>query len=140
MFASLLSRLRNVKPLNLMACSYEQKKVLYEIANMSFSSQSANSFFNLITNYLGKKKELLCPQINSKLQGVNGHTLTLFGTIPEMCYLLLFWSSIVCSRVERVFISWLHEISFSVECKSVDNVRCNVICLVKCSHVDRFNG
>lgn len=76
-----------------MACSYEQKKVLYEIANVSFGSQSGNSFFNLITNYLGKKKELLCPQINSKLQGVNGHTLTLFGTIPEMCYLLLFWSS-----------------------------------------------
>ncbi|XP_075879551.1 uncharacterized protein LOC142886359 [Nelusetta ayraudi] len=45
--------IKNVKPLNLMACSYEQKQVLYEIANMSFSSQSANSFFNLIANYLG---------------------------------------------------------------------------------------
>lgn len=94
LFSSLLSRLRNVKPLNLMSCSYEQKQVLYETANMSFSSQRASPsrFYNLIKNYLGKKNEVQYPYINSKWQGVDGHTLTLFRTIPEMCYLIMFWS------------------------------------------------
>lgn len=53
----ILCFLRNAKPLNLMSCSSEQKQVLYEIANASFSSQrtSPNAFYNLIQPYLGEE-------------------------------------------------------------------------------------
>ncbi|TNN69907.1 Mesothelin [Liparis tanakae] len=42
----------NAKPLNVASCSSEQKKVLYEISNTSFSSQNPG-YYNLITPYLG---------------------------------------------------------------------------------------
>ncbi|XP_044023508.1 uncharacterized protein LOC122862225 [Siniperca chuatsi] len=47
--------IRNAKPLNVASCSSEQKRVLYEISNTSFSSQrlSASAYYNLITPYLG---------------------------------------------------------------------------------------
>ncbi|KAK7904864.1 hypothetical protein WMY93_017471 [Mugilogobius chulae] len=46
---------RNTKALNVASCSLEQKRVLYEIANSSFSSYRDNptAYFNLIKNYLG---------------------------------------------------------------------------------------
>uniref|UniRef100_A0A8C6TZP1 Si:ch211-188p14.4 n=1 Tax=Neogobius melanostomus TaxID=47308 RepID=A0A8C6TZP1_9GOBI len=48
--------LRNAKSLNVESCSLEQKRVLYEISNTSFSSQRSNptNHYNLINNYLGK--------------------------------------------------------------------------------------
>ncbi|KAG7511253.1 hypothetical protein JOB18_045050 [Solea senegalensis] len=47
--------IRNANTLNLESCSTEQAKVLYEISNISFSSQRGNptSYYNLIKNYLG---------------------------------------------------------------------------------------
>ncbi|XP_017290302.1 mesothelin-like protein [Kryptolebias marmoratus] len=47
--------IKNAKLLNVAACSLEQKKVLYEISNTSFSSLSGNpqDFYNLIKGYLG---------------------------------------------------------------------------------------
>ncbi|XP_055011039.1 uncharacterized protein LOC110155377 [Boleophthalmus pectinirostris] len=47
--------LGKAKSLNVTSCSPEQKKVLYEISNISFSSYRDNStsYFNLIKNYLG---------------------------------------------------------------------------------------
>ncbi|KAM6917431.1 mesothelin-like protein [Lycodopsis pacificus] len=47
--------IRNAKPLNVASCSSEQKRVLYEISNMSFSSpsSSSNTYYNLIRPYLG---------------------------------------------------------------------------------------
>ncbi|XP_041809840.1 uncharacterized protein LOC121618410 [Chelmon rostratus] len=45
----------NAKLLNVESCSSEQKKVLYEISNTSFSSQnsSASTYYNLMKSYLG---------------------------------------------------------------------------------------
>ncbi|XP_051242946.1 uncharacterized protein LOC127355779 [Dicentrarchus labrax] len=47
--------MRNAKPLDVASCSSEQKRVLYEISNTSFSSQrsSATNYYNLIKTYLG---------------------------------------------------------------------------------------
>ncbi|XP_055087258.1 uncharacterized protein LOC117390923 [Periophthalmus magnuspinnatus] len=47
--------LRKIKSLNVASCSFEQKKVLYEISNTSFSSYRASpvSYYNLIKNFLG---------------------------------------------------------------------------------------
>ncbi|XP_031722659.1 otoancorin [Anarrhichthys ocellatus] len=47
--------IRNAKPLNVASCSLEQKRVLYEISNISFSSpsSSSNTYYNLIRPYLG---------------------------------------------------------------------------------------
>ncbi|XP_039993319.1 mesothelin-like protein [Xiphias gladius] len=47
--------IRNANPLNVASCSSEQKRVLYEISNASFSSQRATpaSFYNLIKPYIG---------------------------------------------------------------------------------------
>ncbi|XP_056249805.1 uncharacterized protein DDB_G0271670-like isoform X1 [Seriola aureovittata] len=47
--------IRNSNPLNVASCSSEQKRVLYEISNTSFSSQRASrtTFYNLIKPYLG---------------------------------------------------------------------------------------
>ncbi|XP_038585562.1 uncharacterized protein LOC119910839 [Micropterus salmoides] len=47
--------IRNAKPLNVASCSSEQKRVLYEISNTSFSSQraDASAYYNLIMPYLG---------------------------------------------------------------------------------------
>uniref|UniRef100_A0A8C2ZCB8 Si:ch211-188p14.4 n=1 Tax=Cyclopterus lumpus TaxID=8103 RepID=A0A8C2ZCB8_CYCLU len=45
--------MRSAKPLNVTSCSSEQKKVLYDISNTSFSSQHPG-YYNLITPYLGK--------------------------------------------------------------------------------------
>uniref|UniRef100_A0A3B3ZKY5 Uncharacterized protein n=1 Tax=Periophthalmus magnuspinnatus TaxID=409849 RepID=A0A3B3ZKY5_9GOBI len=49
--------LRKIKSLNVASCSFEQKKVLYEISNTSFSSYRASpvSYYNLIKNFLGKE-------------------------------------------------------------------------------------
>ncbi|XP_070776790.1 mesothelin-like protein [Enoplosus armatus] len=44
--------IRNAKPLDVASCSSEQKRVLYEISNTSFSSQRASVFYNLIKTYL----------------------------------------------------------------------------------------
>lgn len=51
-----LLHLRNAKLLNVASCSSEQKRVLYEISNTSFSSQRASNsnHYNLIKTYLGK--------------------------------------------------------------------------------------
>lgn len=48
---------RNAKTLNVTSCSSEKKAALYEISNTSFSLQnhSANSFYNLIKSFLGKR-------------------------------------------------------------------------------------
>uniref|UniRef100_A0A8C5DNG3 Uncharacterized protein n=1 Tax=Gouania willdenowi TaxID=441366 RepID=A0A8C5DNG3_GOUWI len=45
------------KPLDVTSCSAEQKRILYEISNMSFSSvrSTPSSFYTLIKNYLGKQ-------------------------------------------------------------------------------------
>ncbi|CAG5895038.1 unnamed protein product [Menidia menidia] len=47
--------IRDADPLNVESCSTEQKKVLYEISNTSFSAQrdSSDDFYNLIRPYLG---------------------------------------------------------------------------------------
>nr|XP_046269032.1 uncharacterized protein LOC124071969 [Scatophagus argus]XP_046269033.1 uncharacterized protein LOC124071969 [Scatophagus argus] len=47
--------IRNAKPLNVASCSPEQKRVLFEISNSSFSSlsTSASAYYNLIKIYLG---------------------------------------------------------------------------------------
>ncbi|XP_072220928.1 uncharacterized protein [Leuresthes tenuis] len=47
--------IRDANPLNVESCSVEQKKILYEISNASFSSQrsSPTDFYNLIEAYLG---------------------------------------------------------------------------------------
>ncbi|KAM4542359.1 uncharacterized protein PAE49_018994 [Odontesthes bonariensis] len=47
--------IRDANPLNVESCSVEQKKVLYEISNASFSSQRSSStdFYNLMKAYLG---------------------------------------------------------------------------------------
>uniref|UniRef100_A0A3B4UJM2 Mesothelin a n=1 Tax=Seriola dumerili TaxID=41447 RepID=A0A3B4UJM2_SERDU len=47
--------IRNSNPLNVASCSSEQKRVLYEISNTSFSSQRASptTFYNLIKTYIG---------------------------------------------------------------------------------------
>lgn len=48
---------RSAKPLDVTSCSSEQKKVLYEISNSSFSAQitSRSAYYNLIKPYLGKR-------------------------------------------------------------------------------------
>lgn len=58
--------LRNAKPLNLASCSFEQKQVLYKIANTSFSSQSTspNAFYNLIRTYLGEENFVIVVIVN----------------------------------------------------------------------------
>ncbi|XP_027130403.1 uncharacterized protein LOC109140224 isoform X1 [Larimichthys crocea] len=43
----------NAKPLNVASCSSEKKKILYEISNTSFSSQSSTAYYNLMKTYLG---------------------------------------------------------------------------------------
>ncbi|KAM9341441.1 uncharacterized protein ABDE67_015106 [Symphorus nematophorus] len=50
-----LDSIRNAKALNVASCSSEQKRVLYEISNSSFSSQknSISAYYNLIKPYLG---------------------------------------------------------------------------------------
>uniref|UniRef100_A0A671WLB2 Si:ch211-188p14.4 n=1 Tax=Sparus aurata TaxID=8175 RepID=A0A671WLB2_SPAAU len=49
--------IRSAKPLDVTSCSSEQKKVLYEISNSSFSAQitSRSAYYNLIKPYLGKR-------------------------------------------------------------------------------------
>lgn len=48
---------RNANPLNVASCSSEQKRILYDISNVSYNSLRENSslFYNLIKNTLGKK-------------------------------------------------------------------------------------
>lgn len=47
---------RDAEPLNVASCSSEQKRVLYEISNTSFSSQRSiiDAYYNLIMPTLGK--------------------------------------------------------------------------------------
>uniref|UniRef100_A0A8C5DNF7 Uncharacterized protein n=1 Tax=Gouania willdenowi TaxID=441366 RepID=A0A8C5DNF7_GOUWI len=51
------ANIRVAKPLDVTSCSAEQKRILYEISNMSFSSvrSTPSSFYTLIKNYLGKQ-------------------------------------------------------------------------------------
>lgn len=48
---------RSAKPLDVTSCSSEQKKVLYEISNSSFSAliTSPSAYYNLIKHFLGKR-------------------------------------------------------------------------------------
>ncbi|XP_035529625.1 mesothelin-like protein [Morone saxatilis] len=76
--------IRNAKPLDVASCSSEQKRVLYEISNTSFSSQrsSATTYYNLIKTYLGGAP--LPDVVALSTQNINMDVRTLRSLDPDV--------------------------------------------------------
>ncbi|XP_028293044.1 uncharacterized protein LOC114455923 isoform X2 [Gouania willdenowi] len=78
------ANIRVAKPLDVTSCSAEQKRILYEISNMSFSSvrSTPSSFYTLIKNYLGGAP--LADILEMSKQNVNMDIQTFQRLSPEV--------------------------------------------------------
>uniref|UniRef100_A0A3B3YXH8 Uncharacterized protein n=1 Tax=Poecilia mexicana TaxID=48701 RepID=A0A3B3YXH8_9TELE len=117
--------MRNTKHLDVASCSTEQKRVLYEISNTSFSVHRDNpiNYYNLVKGYLGEIRYSLLSNYPNK-----------------NCFLILSFISFLKGGASLVDIISLSKQNISMDVKTFMKLNINVINDLTASNVQKLMG